>query len=139
MQFSLRLYIVFKTTRGYQCKVLLVLKQGDQIPFLLHNINNRFFNGSIPIAEGTTVFTDIRNLMTPNDTLKIMEIISFQENVENPKNHDLQWLRKRRGLKCNKFGTYIGEHNSKIFITKDTVGDRFLHAMAVTYRPLFGN
>ena len=37
--------------------------------------------------ERITSFTDIRNLMTPNNTLNIMKIMLFQENVENLKNH----------------------------------------------------
>ena len=91
------------------------------------------------MAERTTIFTDTRNLMTANNTLNIMEITLFQGNVENPKNHALQWLRKKRGIKCNKVRGHITEYNFKFFRTKNTVGDRFLHAMAATYRPLFGN
>ena len=120
-------------------KILFVLKQGDQIPYLLHNVNKRFFNESIPVAERTTIFTDIRTLMTPNNTLNIMEITLLQGNDENPKNHALQWLKKKRGIKCNKVGGYIAEYNFKFFRTENTVGDRFLHTMTATYRPLFGN
>ena len=37
--------------------------------------------------ERITSFTDIKNLMTPSNTLNIMKIMLFQENVENLKNH----------------------------------------------------
>ena len=80
-------------------------------------------------------FTDIRNLMTPN----ITEITLFQGNVENPENHALQWLRKKKGIKCNEVGGYIAEYNFEFFRTENTVEERFLHANAATYRPLFGN
>ena len=52
-------------------------------------------------------FRDIRNLMTPNNTLNVMEITLAQGTVEDPKNHALQWLRKKRRIKCNKVGGYI--------------------------------
>ena len=117
------------------CKILFVLKQGDQIPYLLHSVNNRFFNESISVTKRTTIFTDIRNLMTPNNTLNIMEITLVQRTVENPKNHASQWLRKKRRIKCNKVGGYIVEYNFNFFRTESTVGDRFLHALAATYLP----
>ena len=56
-----------------------------------------FFNESFPVAERTTIFTDIRNLMTPNNTLNIMEIILFQKNVENPKKSCLIVAEKEEG------------------------------------------
>ena len=68
-----------------------------------------------------------------------MEITLFQENVENPKNHALQWLRKKTGIKRNKVRGHITEYNFKFFRTENKVRDRFLHAMAATYRLLFGN
>ena len=117
------------------CKILFVLKQGDQIPYLLHNVNNRFFNESIPVTKRTTIFTDIRNLMTPNNTLNIMEITLVQGTVENPKNHALQWLRKKRRIKCNKVGGYIVWYNFNFFRTESTVRDRFLYALPATYLP----
>ena len=78
---------------------------------MLHDVNNGFFNESFPVAERTTIFTDIRNLMTPNNTLK------------------------KRGINCKKVGGCIAEYNFKFFRTEDTVGDQFLHAMAAMYRP----
>ena len=69
----------------------------------------------------------------------MIEITFFQGNVENPKNHALQWLRKKRRIKCNTVGGYTAEYNLKFFRTENTVGDRFRHAMAASYRPLFGN
>ena len=36
-------------------------------------------------------------------------------------------------------GGYIAEYKFKFFRTEDTVGDRFLHTLAATYRSLFGN
>ena len=104
----------------------------------MHNVNNRFFNELIPVVEKTTIFADIRNLITPNNTFNIMEIILFQGNVENLKNHVLQWLRKNSN-QCNKVGGYIVEYSFKFFKTADTVRDRFLHAMAAKYRPLLVN
>ena len=117
------------------CKILFVLKQGDQIPYLLHSVNNRFFNESISVTKRTTIFTDIRNLMTPNNTLNIMEITLVQRTVENPKNHASQWLRKKRRIKCNKVGGYIVWYNFNFFRTESTVRDRFLYALAATYLP----
>ena len=77
--------------------------------------------------------------MAPNETLNTMEITIFQENVENPRNHALQWLIKKRGIKCNKFEGCIAEYNFQVFRNKNIVLDRFLHAMAATCCPLFGN
>ena len=74
-----------------------------------------FFNESIPVVERTTIFRDIRNLMTSHNTLKIMEIILFQRNFEYPKNHVFQWLRKKRRVKCNIVEGYIAEHSCKFF------------------------
>ena len=106
---------------------------------MLHNVNNRFFNESTPVVERTTIFTDIRNLMAPENTFNIMEIGLFQGNVENPKNHASQYLRKKRGIKVNKVGGYIAEYNFKFSRTEKNMGDWFLQAMAATYRPLFGS
>ena len=80
-------------------------------------------------------FRDIRNLMTPNNTLNIMEITLAQGTVENPKSHALQWLRKKRRIKCNKVGGYIVWYNFNFFRTESTVRDRFLYALAATYLP----
>ena len=91
------------------------------------------------MVERTTIFTDNRNLMAPENTLNIMEITLFQGNVENPKNHASQYLRKKRGIKVNKVGGYIAEYNFKFFRTEKTMGDWFLHAMSATHHPLFGS
>ena len=58
--------------------------------------------------------------MAPENTFNIMEITLFQGNVENPKNHASQYLRKKRGIKGNKGGGYIAEYNFKFSRTEKT-------------------
>ena len=86
---------------------MILLKQGDAKGYFLHNKNDRYSQNSVPVGEKVNVYTNIEILKIPQGTIKIAVLVLFPGNVENPKQHALTRLRSKRGIPCNRAGTYL--------------------------------
>ena len=109
-----------------------MLKQGDERALLLHNRQNRYCNETVPVAVGSTIFTDIEGLMTPGNTVLVMQPILFQGNIDRAKDHAIYWLKVKRGVQCNRAGGYVAEYNVRFFMRNLNLGEPRI------YKTLYG-
>ena len=100
--------------------------------------NGRYAQDAIPVREGTAVYTDVLEIKTPPNCIKINATECFPGNILAPAEHAKNWLRSKRGIPCNRAGTYITEYNFRMFVTNnENVGDSIMKAIANTCEPIF--
>ena len=89
------------------------------------------------MGEGTIVYTDVPEIKTPPNCIKINATECFSGNILPPAEHAENWLRSRRGIPCNRAGAYIAEYNFRMFVANiENVGDSIMKAIANTYGPI---
>ena len=104
----------------------------------MHNNNGRYAQNAIPVREVTTVYTDVPEIKTPPNCIKVNATECFPGNNLAPAEHTKNWLRSKRGISCNRAGAYIAEYNFRMFVrNNENVGDRIMKAIANTYGPTF--
>ena len=55
-----------------------------------------------------------------------------------PTEHVKNWLRSKRGIPCNRAGTYIAEYNFRMLVgNNENVGDSIMKATANVHGPIF--
>ena len=73
----------------------LSIKQGSERAYLLHHNNGRYTQCAIPVREGTTIYTDVPEIKTPTNCLKINATECFPGNTLAPVEHAKNWLRSK--------------------------------------------
>ena len=67
-----------------ECRILNLLKEGDERAYLLHGNNGRYAQDTIPVREGTTIYTDVLKIKTPPNCIKINATECFPGNILVP-------------------------------------------------------
>ena len=120
------------------CRILYLLKQGGERAYLLHDKNDRHAQDAIPVKEGTTIYTDVPEIKTSPNCIKINATECFPGNILAPPEHAKNWLRSNRGVSCNRAGAYIAEYSFRMFVANnENVGDSIMKAIVNTYGPIF--
>ena len=109
---------IFFFLEMWNCRILNMLKEGDEGAYLLHGNNGRYAQDAIAVSEGTTVYTDVLEIKTPPNSIKINATQCFPGNILAPAKHAKNWLRSKRGIPCNRTGAYITEYNFRMFVAK---------------------
>ena len=100
--------------------------------------NGRYAQDAIPVREGTAVYTDVLEIKTLPNCIKINATECFPGNILAPAEHAKNWLRSKRGIPCNRAGAYITEYNFKMFVANnENVGDSIRKTIANTCEPIF--
>ena len=90
------------------------------------------------MREGTAVYTDVLEIKTPPNCIKINATEYFPGNILAPAEHAKNWLRSKRGIPCNRASAYITEYNFRMFMANnENVGDIIMKSIANTYEPIF--
>ena len=76
------------------------------------------------MREGTTVYTDILEIKTPPNCIKINAPECFPGNILALAEHAKNWLISKRGIPCNRIRAYVAEYNFRMFVVNnENVGD----------------
>ena len=90
------------------------------------------------MKEGTTIYTDVPEIKTSLNCIKINATECFPGNILAPPEHAKNWLRSNRGISCNGAGAYIAEYSFRMFVANnENVGDSTMKAIVNTYGPIF--
>ena len=138
-EFCYNLFLFFLQKCGIAgCRILYLLKEGDERVYLLHDNNGRYAQDAIPVREGTAVYTDVLEIKTPPNCIKINATECFPGNILAPAEHAKNWLRSKRGIPCNRASANIAEYNFRMFVANnENVGESIMKAIANTYGPIF--
>ena len=117
------------------CRILCLLKVGDERAYLLHGNNGRYAQDAIP---GTKVYTNVLEIKTPPNCTKINATECFPGKILAPAEQAKNYLRSKGGISCNRAGAYIPLYNFRIFVANnENVGDSIMKAIVNTYEPIF--
>ena len=110
---------------------------------LLHNPDNRYFDRPLPISEASTVYQSHLWMLPDNVALapnRLEECGGF-EAFKGIRADALDWLRKKRGILCNKVSMFCSEfnlHKGYAFgQNPSAVKEIFLDQLVTTYRDRF--
>ena len=104
----------------------------------MDNSSWRYAQDAIRVREGTTIYTDVPEIKTPANCIKINATESFPGNILATAKHAKNWLRSKRDIPCNRAGAYITEYNFRMFVANnESVGDSIMKANTNPYGPIF--
>ena len=116
-----------------------MLDSDDKVGYLLHNTQDRYQDDwFLPLKTGTFVFSEhAYNL--PAGCLSSQNVQLFQgAHVEQAQQHALNWLRKKRGVRCPQAGGILSEYNLKEYVNQnESVSKKMLTVLKDIYEPLF--
>ena len=82
---------------------------------------------------GSMVFSAENYNLLPN--IAVSNAIELYQGDQLPEEHYKQWIKKKKGIRCDKAGAYLSEYNLRFFIDEDNdFGECFLDAMAYNYQ-----
>ena len=109
-------------------------EEGGERAYLLHDSNGRYAQDAIPVRQCITVYTDVLEIKTPPNCIKINAMECFLGNILAPAEHAKNWLRSKRGIPFNRAGVYIPEYNFRMFVANnENVGDSIMKTITDTY------
>ena len=84
------------------------------------------------------MYMDVPEIKKSPNCIKLNATECFPGNILASAEHAKNWLRSKRGIPCNRAGTYITEYNFRMFVANnENVGDSIMKAIANIYGPIF--
>jgi len=97
---------------GENCTILFLKSRNDFHGYLLHNTAGRYDadgdgDNLVQTLNATIVYSNLV-LNTPDGTVALPEN-DHPGNFHDAYNHSLNWIRSKRGIKCNRAGGFLAE------------------------------
>ena len=107
--------------------------KGDEGAYLLHDNNGRYAQDAIPVREGTTVYTDVLEIKTPPNSIKINATQCFPGNILAPAKHAKNWLRREASHVTVPERISSSTILECLWQNNENVGDSIMKATANTF------